>query len=239
MAYGIALRVWGRYACFTRPEMKVERVSYDVMTPSAARGILEAVYWKPAIRWVVERIHVLAPIRFTNIRRNELGVAGDTGVVVPLGQVKKAMSNSESPLEVFIEDARQQRAALVLTNVDYIIEASFELTPRGTETSGNTSFDPNDIQPGKHLDIFTRRAKQGQCFHHPYLGTREFPANFEWVEKDTIPVSPLGPADGNRTLGWMLHDIDFSNQMTPRFFHAELKDGVVHIPPFDSEEVKS
>ena len=118
MAYGIALRVWGRYACFTRPEMKVERVSYDVMTPSAARGILEAVYWKPAIRWVVERIHVLAPIRFTNIRRNELGVAGDTGVVVPLGQVKRAMSNSELPLEVFIEDARQQRAALVLTNVD-------------------------------------------------------------------------------------------------------------------------
>ncbi len=108
MAYGVTLKVWGDYACFTRPEMKVERVSYDVMTPSAARGALEAVYWKPAIRWVVDRITVLRPIRFENVRRNELGHK------LPLTNVTKAMKDGTSPVETFIEDDRQQRAAMVL-----------------------------------------------------------------------------------------------------------------------------
>lgn len=222
MAYGIAIRTWGRYACFTRPEMKVERVSYDVMTPSAARGILEAIYWKPAIRWRIERIHVLAPITFTNVRRNEL--AG----IIPMGVVKHAMNDLTTSVEVLVEENRQQRAALVLKDVDYVVEASFELTDRAGST------DATDVEPGKHLEIFSRRARNGQCFHHPYFGTREFPVHFEPVEQSDIPESPL---PGDRDLGWMLHDIDFANQMAPRFFHAVLHDGVLDVPDFDSPEV--
>ena len=143
MSYGVKLRVWGEYACFTRPEMKVERVSYDVMTPSAARGILEAIYWKPAIKWVIDRIHVLNPIRFDNVRRNEL--AGK----VALGTVKKAMNDGRSAVEVFIEDDRQQRAAMVLRDVSYIVEAHFEFM--GVE----------DNNPAKHKEIFDRRVGRG------------------------------------------------------------------------------
>ncbi|MDA3948715.1 MAG: type I-C CRISPR-associated protein Cas5c [Spirochaeta sp.] len=237
MAYGIALHVWGSYACFTRPEMKVERVSYDVMTPSAARGILEAVYWKPAIRWVVRRIHVLAPIRFTNVRRNELGVEGNAGVKVPPGTVKKAMKDGTSPVEVFIEEHRQQRAALILTNVDYVIEASLEITENAGTPGTDGTAEENDAMPGKHLDIFRRRARQGQCFHQPYFGTREFPVNFELVEADQIPSSSEDVAD--QDLGWMLHDIDFAEDMTPRFFRAKLQNGVVEVPPWRSEEVRA
>ncbi|MBW1723587.1 MAG: type I-C CRISPR-associated protein Cas5 [Deltaproteobacteria bacterium] len=217
MAYGIALKVWGDYACFTRPEMKVERVSYDVITPSAARGILEAIYWKPAIRWVVDRIHVLKPIRFENIRRNELGHK------LAVGTVKKAMKDGKSPLQVFIEDDRQQRAAMVLRDVAYVIEAHFEFN--GEE----------DNNPGKHLDIFRRRASKGQCFHRPYLGCREFPAHFSLMEGE-IPVSPL---QGTRDLGYMLHDLDFPNKMTARFFRARMENGVIEVPPFDHEEVRA
>ncbi|SIP90199.1 CRISPR-associated protein, Cas5d family [Alkalispirochaeta americana] len=239
MAYGIALRVSGRYACFTRPEMKVERVSYDVMTPSAARGILEAIYWKPAIRWVVERIHVLAPIRFTNIRRNELGVSGSAGVKVPIGTVRRAMSDGTSPVEVFIEEDRQQRASLVLKDVDYVIEASFRLTDRAKTPDEMGEVEHSDDKPAKHLEIFSRRAKQGQCFHQPYFGTREFPVDFSWIDKDEIPQTLLTGSDATRELGWMLHDIDFENEMTPRFFRARLDNGVLHVPPFESEEVLS
>ena len=222
MAYGIAIRTWGRYACFTRPEMKVERVSYDVMTPSAARGILEAIYWKPAIRWRIERIHVLAPIKFTNVRRNEL--AG----IVPIGVVKYAMHDLSSPVEVLVEENRQQRAAMVLKDVDYVIEALFELTDRAG------SLDATDAEPGKHLEMFNRRARNGQCFHHPYFGSREFPVRFEPVERADIPDSRLR---GDRDLGWMLHDIDFANEMTPKFFHAVLHNGVLDVPDFNSAEV--
>jgi CRISPR-associated protein Cas5d len=232
MAYGVALRTWGRYACFTRPEMKVERVSYDVMTPSAARGILEAIYWKPAITWRVERIHVLAPIRFTNIRRNELSKK------IPVGTVKRAMTDLSSPVQTFIEDERQQRAAMVLTGVDYVIEAAFDLTARAGKPGTDGTEEKNDTEPGKHLEIFTRRAKQGQCFHNPYFGTREFPVNFAWIEKDAIPASPLA-GEPDRNLGWMLHGIDFSDGMTPRFFHAVLRNGVLEVPPFHSGEVRS
>jgi CRISPR-associated protein Cas5d len=208
--YGIKLKAWGDYACFTRPEMKAERVSYDVMTPSAARGILEAIYWKPSIRWVIGKIHVLKRIRFDNIRRNEL--AGK----IPVRNIKTAMKDGTSPLETFIENDRQQRAAMVLRNVCYVIEAHFEVT--GEE----------DTKPAKHKKMFERRAKKGQCFHRPYFGCREFPVNFELV-KDEIPKSEL---KGKVDLGWMLHDIDFKNNMEAKFFRTQMIDGVIDVPPF-------
>jgi len=216
MSYGIKVKVWGNYACFTRPEMKVERVSYDVMTPSAARGILEAIYWKPAIVWAVDRIHVLKPIRFENIRRNELSGK------VPLGTVKKAMKDGMSPVEVFVEDNRQQRSALVLRDVAYVIEAHFDF--RGKK----------DNNTGKHKECFERRAAKGQCFHQPYLGCREFPAAFALIDGD-IPKSALS---GERELGWMLHDIDFPENMEARFFRATMRDGIIDLPPFDRKGVK-
>lgn len=215
MSYGIKLKVWGNYACFTRPEMKVERVSYDVMTPSAARGMLEAIYWKPAIVWVIDRIHVLKPIKFDNVRRNELSGK------IPLGVVKRAMLDGCDSVEVFIEKDRQQRAAMVLRDVAYVIEAHFGFT--GDE----------DNNPAKHKEMFDRRASKGQCFHQPYLGCREFPASFSLI-KD-IPKSQL---IGKQDLGWMLHDIDFSNNMEPRFFRAIMHDGVIDVPPFYGEEVR-
>ncbi|OQY11853.1 MAG: type I-C CRISPR-associated protein Cas5 [Desulfobacteraceae bacterium 4572_187] len=217
MSYGIKLRVWGDYACFTRPEMKVERVSYDVITPSAARGILEAIYWKPAIVWVVDRIHVFNPIRFDNIRRNEL--AGK----LALGTIRKAMNDGVSPVETFIENDRQQRASMVLRDVSYVIEAHFEFT--GSE----------DNNAAKHKEIFDRRARKGQCFHHPYLGCREFPAHFELIE-DSIPPSQLS---GDLDLGWILHDMDFENNMEAKFFRAEMRNGIIEVPPFDGKAVKS
>jgi len=229
MSYGITLHAWGRYACFTRPEMKVERVSYDVMTPSAARGILEAIYWKPAIRWRIERIHVLAPIHFTNIRRNEL--AG----TIPLRNVQKAMRDLSSPLETFIENDRQQRAAMVLEDVDYVIEASFDITEKAGMPDTEGAVDPKDREPGKHHEIFMRRAQAGQCFNQPYFGTREFPVSFAALNKSEIKSSPL---KGERDLGWMLHDIDFENGMEPRFFHAVMRNGVIEVPLFESREVR-
>lgn len=219
MAHGIKLKVWGDYACFTRPEMKVERVSYDVMTPSAARGILEAIYWKPAIRWVIERIRVLHPVQFTNIRRNE--VSGKVAV----GSVKKAAKEGKGQLGMYIEEDRQQRAALILRDVAYVIEARFELT------------DPTDNNTGKHKETFMRRARAGQCFHRPYLGCREFPAFFELVEGE-LPVSALA-GEGKRDLGWMLHDIDFPNGMQPGFFRASMTDGIIEVPPMGAGEVKA
>lgn len=216
MSYGVKLKVWGPRACFTRPEMKVERVSYDVMTPSAARGILEAIYWKPAIRWVVDVIHVLSPIRFENIRRNEIASK------MSAQKAHVAMAGEPIALGVFIEDDRQQRAALILREVAYVIESHFELT--GAEPDGEA----------KHLDQFNRRARRGQCFHTPYLGCREFPAAFELVEG---PVQGSAHS-GERDLGWMLHDVDYHRRMEPRFFRAMMRDGIVRVPPFESAEVR-
>jgi CRISPR-associated protein Cas5d len=210
--YGVKLKVWGDYACFTRPEMKAERVSYDVITPSAARGILEAIYWKPSIRWVVDRIHVLKPIKFDNVRRNEVASK------IPYRNITAAMKDGKSAVELFIEEDRQQRAAVVLRDVCYVIEAHFEFT--GEE----------DRDEGKHLDVFNRRAEKGQCFHRPYFGCREFPVFFERVEGD-LPKSEL---QGERDMGYMLHDIDFTNGMEARFFRAKMVDGVVEVPPFES-----
>lgn len=217
---GVCLHVWGDWACFTRPEMKAERVSYDVMTPSAARGILEAVYWKPQIRWVVERIHVLRPIRFMNLRRNEVGSR------IPAGTAASAMRAGEGRLGLVIEENRQQRAAMVLRDVAYLIDARIELL--------------DDTEPiGKHLDQFNRRARRGQCFHRPYLGCREFDAQFALVEADRPRSELAGTPEGNRDLGFMLLDIDFADGMTPRFFRATLRDGVIDVPDMHSEEVRS
>lgn len=221
MAFGIKLRVWGDYACFTRPEMKVERVSYDVMTPSAARGILEAIHWKPAIRWVIDRIHVLRPIKFDNIRRNEVSSK------IPKPNPTSAMRDGKR-LYFLVDEGgnRQQRASTVLRDVEYVIEAHFELTEQaGTEDN-----------EGKHLSIFNRRAKNGQFFHHPCLGCREFPASFDLLE-DEVPVSPY--IGQTKELGYMLLDIDFANEMAPLFFRAEMVDGIVSPPTPLSMEVRS
>ncbi len=224
MAYGIRLLVWGERACFTRPEMKVERVSYDVITPSAARGILEAIHWKPAICWVVDRIHVLKPIRFESIRRNEVGGK------LSAASVGKAMKAGRTDnLVTLVEEDRQQRAATVLRDVRYVIEAHFELTARA---------DASDSE-GKHLDIFNRRARKGQYFHAPCLGVREFPASFELIEPDAPLPAVHADLLGERELGWMLHDIDFAHEMTPCFFRAAMRDGVIEVPALRSEEVKA
>ncbi|PJK15549.1 type I-C CRISPR-associated protein Cas5 [Lysobacteraceae bacterium NML07-0707] len=219
----IKLHIWGDYACFTRPEMKVERVSYDVMTPSAARGILAAVHWKPAIRWVVDRIHVLKPIRFESVRRNELGSK------ISASKVSGAMRRKRvEDLYALIEDDRQQRAATVLKDVAYVIEAHAVLTARAGE--GETI--------AKHIEMFKRRATKGQCFQQPCMGVREFPAHFAWVDEDSLPESELPENERDRDLGWMLHDIDFDGSNLPHFFRAEMKNGVIEVPPFFAEEVK-
>ena len=208
MSYGVKLHVWGDYACFTRPEMKVERVSYDALTPSAGRGILEAIYWKPAIKWVVDQIHVLKPIRFENIRRNEVSAK------VSERNVKVAMAAGDPDrLHLFVDEDRQQRATMALRDVAYVIEAHFEMRDESDRDN-----------PAKHLDVFRRRAEKGQCFHRPCLGTREFVADFEWI--DALPPSQL---TGVLDLGWMLYDIDFDNGQVPQFFRAQMKDGVIDV----------
>jgi CRISPR-associated protein Cas5d len=227
----IALGVWGDYACFTRPETKVERLSYDVITPSAARGVLEAIYWKPAVRWVVERIHVYQEPRFTNLRRNEVASKASAALA---GQAMKG--TLKAPLALYADEDRQQRAATILVGVKYVLEARFELL--------------DDSEPvAKHYNMFKRRAENGQCFHRPYLGTREFPCWFQWVE-GPIPESEL---KGERDLGLMLHDMVFTPldkalakeadtvcghtgaplKAAARFFHAVMRDGVIDIPPLE------
>jgi CRISPR-associated protein Cas5d len=211
---GIKLHVWGDYACFTRPEMKVERVSYDVMTPSAARGIIEAIHWKPAIAWVIDRIHVLKAIRFQTFRRNEVGSK------IPAQKARTSMGcGTLEGLGLAVDDNRQQRATIALHKVAYVIEAHFDLTPKA---------EPDDTA-GKHIEIFKRRAAKGQCFHRPCLGCREFAADFELVE-EALPQSLLPDDQKNRDLGWMLYDIDFSrNDNPPMFFRACLEDGVLDV----------
>lgn len=224
MKFGIRLHVWGERACFTRPEMKVERVSYDTITPSAARGILDAIHWKPAIRWSVDRIHVLRPVRFESIRRNEVGSKASSATAA------KAMKAATTDgLWNLVDEDRQQRAATVLRDVAYVIEAHFTLTPKAGA----------DDSVGKHLDIFNRRASKGQCFHMPCMGVREFPANFSLIEHDEALPSIDASLTGTRDLGWMLHDIDFDRGSTPRFFRAQMQDGIITVPPWHSEEVKS
>lgn len=211
MAHGIRLKIWGEWGCFTRPEMKAERMSYEVMTPSAARGILEAIYWKSEIQWQIDRIHVLKPINFTTIRRNEVGSKASAQ------NAAEVMTSGTGWLGLIADDDRQQRAATVLRDVAYVIEAHFNLI------GGN---DP----AAKHIAMFERRARQGQCFHRPYLGCREFAAHFEWLDGD-LPRSEIV---GDRDLGFLLHDIDFKNGMSPRFFRAMMRNGVIDVPPFSA-----
>jgi CRISPR-associated protein Cas5d len=219
MSYGIKLRTWGDFACFTRPEMKVERVSYDVMTPSAARGVLEAIYWKPQMRWAIDRIHVLMPIRFLSLRRNEVGAKGSAGTA------RTAMSRGSGHLGLYVEDERQQRASLILRDVEYLIEARIDLLDAREPI-------------GKHLDTFRRRVERGQCFHRPYLGCREFAAEFAPIgEGETW--TPPDDLLGERDLGFMLHDIDYADGMTARFFRATMRDGALDVLPWDAEEVHS
>lgn len=219
----VRLHVWGERACFTRPEMKVERVSYDVMTPSAARGILDSIHWKPAIRWQVERIHVLKPIRFQSLRRNEVGAKASAANAA--SAMKRGDTNG---LGIAVDENRQQRAALVLVDVAYVIEARFAMTSRAG---------PGDT-PAKHISMFNRRAAQGQCFHRPCLGTREFAAEFALIpEGEPLPPCELPLERRDADLGWMLHDIDFANGNESRFFRAVMRGGVIEVPPFHADEV--
>ena len=214
MSYGVRLHVWGERACFTRPEMKVERVTYDVPTPSAARGLLEAIHWKPQIVWVIDRIHVLRPVRFQSFRRNEVGSRASASLAA-----RAMKSGNLAGVGLDATADRQQRAAIFLTDVAYVIEAHFDLTAKGAGED-----------PAKHLAMFNRRAAAGQCFHRPCLGTRECPAEFALVEPGApLPPSALPPAQRNSDLGWMLHDIDFANGRTSRFFRARLRDGVLDV----------
>ncbi len=211
----ISVEVWGDYACFSRPEMKVERVSYDVMTPSAARGILDAVYWHPGMRWVIDRIHVCAPIRFTNIRRNEVKD-------VISGKTVQTVMKKGGPLYLATPESIQQRAALILRDVHYVIDAHFE-----TELD-NT---------GKFQDIVRRRLEKGQFYHQPYFGVREFPVHFRPCVE--IPPCPE-ELKGERDLGWMLLDMNYQDpeNIVPHFFHAFLHDGILEVPKMDEMEVR-
>jgi CRISPR-associated protein Cas5d len=214
MAFGVRLQCWGDWACFTRPEMKVERVSYDAMTPSAARGVLEAIYWKPEIRWVIDRVTVLRAIRFTSIRRNEVKEK------ISAIAASKVMKSGGGILEQIVSDGdmRQQRAALLLRDVSYTIEAHFDIV------SG-----PDNI--AKHLDQFQRRARRGACYTRPYLGCREFAAHFALMEHGAAPQEVDESLKGERDLGWMLHDVDFAHGNQARFFRAIMRDGVIDVPP--------
>ena len=219
----LRLKVWGDNACFTRPEMKVERVSYDVMTPSAARGVLEAILWKPAIRWRVTQIDVLKPIRWESVRRNEVGMVMSTDLAIA------AMKKGSGKLGMYADDpnVRQQRAGLFLQDVAYTIHAYFELTDKAG---------PEDTTI-KFQEMFLRRAEKGQCFNQPYLGCREFSAHFESLAHDQPLPEPI---QETRDLGWMLHDLDYDGgRFMPRFFRASLENGCMVIPPFDGKEVRS
>lgn len=224
MGYGIRIRIWGAYACFTRPEMKVERVSYDMITPSAARGIIEAVYWKPAIKWVIDKIHVINSIKFTNVRRNEVSE------IAKLGSIKKAMDKSE-PYHIIAPENRHQRAALILRDVEYVVEAHFDLNPDNAGESDTVE---------KHYNIVMRRLRNGQYFYQPSLGTREFAASVELIENEAeIPKSKI---QGEIDLGYMLYDMNFKlsddkskQTVNPSFFRAKLKNGILDLSNVDNE----
>ncbi|MEG1764732.1 MAG: type I-C CRISPR-associated protein Cas5c [Oscillospiraceae bacterium] len=212
MQMSVKVEVWGDYACFSRPELKVERMSYDVMTPSAARGLLEALYWHPGLKWIIDRIYVLSPIKFSNIRRNEVKSK------ISANNVLRVMNGGTSPLYINTSDDIQQRAATVLRDVHYVIEAHFEMTEKAT---------PGD-NPGKFQDIMRRRLESGQCYHTPCFGVREFPANFRpWEGGEIKTAYP----DEETDLGLMLFDLDYtdSENIVPMFFRAKLKNGVLDL----------
>lgn len=205
------LEVSGDFACFTRPEVKVERVSYDVMTPSAARSVFEAILWKPAIRWEVRRIEVLKPIRWVSVRRNEVASK------VSVRNAQTAMNTGQGNLASYIEEDRQQRAGLFLRDVAYRLHA--ELVSVGDDALAN---------PAKYREMFQRRAEKGQCVNQPYLGCREFAARFRLIDD---PAGEPQALDESRDLGWMLYDMDFENPTDPkpRFFRADMQRGVIDL----------
>jgi CRISPR-associated protein Cas5d len=225
------IEVWGDYACFTRPEMKVERVSYDVITPSAARAVFEAIFWKPAIYWKVKKIEVLNPIRWISVRRNE---------------VAKLMSPQSK--QIFIEEDRQQKAGLFLRDVAYRLYAEMEFISPKNRKFNETPDEFKDQEeetilrstenPGKYNAMFERRAKKGQCFNQPYLGCREFSCNFKLIENPE--KEDKRPIEETRDLGFMLYDMDFTDEKDPKpmFFRVQLNHGVIKVPPIDSEEVR-
>ena len=216
----ISLEVWGDYACFSRPEMKVERVSYDVITPSAARGLIEAIMWHPGMRWCIDRIQVCNPIRFTNIRRNEVKD------VISARNVKTLMEKGKGELYISTPDSIQQRAAMILKDVRYILDAHFEMTDRAS--AGDNE--------GKFQEMTKRRIEKGQFYHQPCFGVREFPAHFRMCEKRPDCPDEL---KGEKDLGWMLLDMDYhdSADIHPRFFRAVMRDGIIEIPDLRAEGV--
>lgn len=211
MGIGVKVKVWGEYALFSRPEMKVERCSYDVITPSAARGILEAIYWHPGMKWVIDKIYVQKPVQFTSIRRNEVKSKISSNNVLPV------YNGADKPLYISTKSDIVQRASLLLRDVSYVIEAHFEMTEKAVESDN----------PGKFKDIIMRRLKRGECYHTPYFGCREFPANFCLCEDEKIETAYSGEKD----FGFMLYDMDFSDldNIQPMFFRALMKDGVINL----------
>lgn len=204
------LHVWGDFACFTRPEMKVERVSYEIITPSAARAVFEAILWKPEIKWNIEQISILNPVKWINLRRNEVKKKASTGLK-----------------EIFIEDERVQRAGLFLRDTAYILQASLSLSEKGIAM--------NDIR--KYEEMFERRASQGQCIIQPYLGCREFSAHFRFLQDEENEPETL--KDYSKDLGWMLYDMDYSKKkIQPQFFNALVTQGVLTVPRFNSGEIR-
>lgn len=214
------LEVRGDWACFTRPEMKVERVSYDVITPSAARAVFEAIFYKPAVRWEVRRIEVLTPVRWTNLRRNEVAS------VVSTRNVEQAMKQGTGELALYVDENRQQRAALLLRDVAWRLHADLVVRPDRRDPEA----------PAKFFEMFERRARKGQCVNQPYLGCREFAARWRLVEDVAVEPAPIAET---RDLGWMLHDLDFVHPADPqpRFFRAQMDRGVIEVPAFDGQEV--
>lgn len=219
------LEVWGDMACFTRPELKVERVSYDVITPSAARAIFEAIFWKPAIHWQITKIEVLNPIKWTSVRRNEVGAVASKSVI-------------------YIEDKRQQKNSLLLKDVRYRIWAKMEYRPVAKRKAEGNLFahEPGkDENPMKYYQMFERRASKGQCFNQPYLGTREFSASFRWVDAETEQLQPAISEEqgGTKDLGIMLYDMDYTDTKSPQpmFYRPQMNEGVIIVPPINSKEI--
>lgn len=213
MGMGVKVKVWGDFALFSRPELKVERCSYDVMTPSAARGILDAIYWHPGLKWVVDKIYVRKPIQFTSVRRNEVKSK------VLASSVLQAYNGGEKPLYISSKEEIVQRASMLLCDVEYVIDAHFEMTERANATDN----------PGKFKDIIMRRLRRGECFHMPYFGCREFPAHFCLWEEEKISTAYEDVEE--KDLGLMLYDLDYRNpeDVQPMFFRAVLKRGILDL----------
>lgn len=216
------LEIWGDYACFTRPELKVERVSYDVITPSAARNFFQAIFWKPAIEWQVTRIEVVNPIRWISIRRNEVGAVG-------------AANGNARP--IIATEKRQQKNTLMLRDVRYRIYAKMIYIPPKKRQNEKTLRPGADENPKKYQEMFERRARNGQFFTSPYLGTRECSAYFRLLAEGEKGGDDL--LQETRDLGLMLYDMDFSDSanIVPMFYFAKMKGGIIEVPDKSSEEV--